>query len=134
MDVSSMHLNTELTDRYKHVKMHLKDIPQEIIDQYQLKDKVAADGYVYIEIRRAIYGLKQSGKLANNQLKDNLAKHGYFPSKHTPGLFLHKTRPISFSLVVDDFGACYQRKEDAEHLVQALQQHYPIKVDWTGSR
>ena len=102
------------------MRMQLKDIPQEIIDQHQLQDKVASDGYVCIEIRRAIYGLRQSGKLANNQLKENLAKHGYFPSKHTPGLFFHKTRHISFSLVVDDFGVCFQRQEDAEHLVASL--------------
>ena len=50
VDISSMCLNTELTDRYEHMRMHMKDIQQEIIDQHQLKNKVAADGYVYIEI------------------------------------------------------------------------------------
>ena len=98
-----------------------------------LNDKVAADGCVHIKIRRAICRLQQSGKLANNQLKENLAKHGHFPSKHAPGLFFHKTRPISFSLVADDFGVCHQRQEDAEHLVASLKKHHPIKTDWTGS-
>ena len=32
IDISSMYLNTELTDRYEYMKMHLRDIPQEIID------------------------------------------------------------------------------------------------------
>ena len=113
--------------------MPLKDIPQEIIDQCNLRNKVATDGCVHIEIRRAICGLRQSDKLANNQLKDNLAKHGCFPSKHTPGLFFHKTRPISFTLVVDNFGICHQRQEDADHLVNALKQCCPIKTDWSES-
>ena len=114
--------------------MPLKDIPQEIVDQHNLRDKAASDGHVHTEIRCEICGVRQSGKLANNQLKKNLAKHGCHPSKHTPGLFFHKTRPISFSLVVDDFGACCQKHEDAEHLVNAPKQHHPIKTDWTGSR
>jgi hypothetical protein len=37
--------------------------------------------------------------------KYNLAPFGYYPARHTPGIWLHKTRPISFTLVVDDFAA-----------------------------
>ena len=114
--------------------MKLSDIPQQIIDQYNLNDLVAADGYVYMEIRRAMYGLKQSGMLANKELKKVLAKAGYFPSAHTPGLFAHKTRPISFTLVVDDFGVKYINKADALHLEKTISDHYPMKSDWTGDR
>ena len=38
-----------------------------------------------------------------------------------------------FSLVVDDFGVNYVRKENANHLIQALQKLYTIFIDWTGS-
>jgi hypothetical protein len=58
-----------------------------------------------------------------------LAKQGYIPSKFTPGLFTHKTRSIAFSLVVDDFGVRYERKEHMDHLVKTLGDRYPIKVD-----
>jgi hypothetical protein len=44
------------------------------------------------------------------------------------------TRPISFTLVVDDFGVKYVGKEHAEHLMTVLQEHYQIKADWTGTR
>jgi hypothetical protein len=47
-----------------------------------------------------------------------------------PGLYTHKTRPIAFSLVVDDFGVKYINKEDMDHLVQTIGNRYPIKVDW----
>jgi hypothetical protein len=50
-----------------------------------------------------MYGLPQAGILTNELLQRNLAKDGYQPTKHTHGLWKHDTRPISFSLVVDDF-------------------------------
>lgn len=133
MDISNMYLNTPL-DRYEYLKIKLTELSQEIIDEYKLLDKVAKDGFVYIEIRRAMYGLKQSGKLANIELKAVLAKAGYHPTEHTPGLYTHKTRPISFTLVVDDFGVKYVNKEDALHLENTIKAHYPMKSDWSGNR
>jgi hypothetical protein len=59
-----------------------------------------------------------------------LAKEGYIPTKFTPGLYTHKTRPIAFSLVVDDFGVRYVNKDDMDHLVATIGKRYPIKVDW----
>jgi hypothetical protein len=87
------------------------------------------DGWCYVEIRKAMYGLKESGFIANQELKVILAKQGYIPSKFTPGLFTHKTRSIAFSLVVDDFGVKYEKKEDMNHLVKTLGDRSPIKVD-----
>jgi len=80
----------------------------------------------------AIYGLKESGKLANEQLQKVLAKRGYYPCAFTQGLYKHESCPISFSLVVDDFGVKYIRKEDADHLEQTIKNSYPMKTDWTG--
>ena len=44
----------------------------------------------------------------------------------------HLSRPISFTLVVDDFGIKYIGKEDANHLLAALQEHYTLDIDWAG--
>lgn len=79
-----------------------------------------------------MYGLPQAGILANQQLTTHLAKVGYAPKTHTPGLWQHKTRPITFSLVVDDFGIKYIDKADAEHLLQSLRTKYVITTDWDG--
>ena len=43
-------------------------------------------GYVYLEIRKTIYGLPQTGILANKQLREKLFPHGYYEVAHTPGL------------------------------------------------
>jgi hypothetical protein len=77
-----------------------------------------------------MYCLKESGFIANQELKIVLAKAGYIPTKFTPGFYTHKTRPIAFSLVVDDFGVKYRNKEDMDHLVETIGNRYPIKVDW----
>ena len=50
------------------------------------------------------------------------------------GLWRHKTRPITFTLVVDDFGVKYTTEEDAQHVVSVLRQHYDITEDWKGER
>ena len=131
MDISNMYLNTPLKD-FQYMRFHIDVIPEEVIEEYDLRNKVDDKGWVYCEIQRAIYGLRESGKLSNIQLQKVLAKSGYHPCSFTQGLYKHETRPIAFSLVVDDFGVKYTRKEDAEHLLQALTDHYPMKSDWEG--
>jgi len=49
-----------------------------------------------------------------------------------PGLWHHKTRPIKFCLVVDDFGIKYVGKEHADHLLHALTTKYECTTDWEG--
>ena len=73
------------------------------------------NGYVYVEIRRS-----QADTLANKGIKVKLEPHGSFEVPHTPGLWKHITRPISFSLVVDNFGVKYIDKADVDHLIVAL--------------
>ena len=93
----------------------------------------AKKGYVYVKIRISIYGLPQAGKLANTALKEHLAPYGYFEVAHTPDLWQHITRPIAFSLVVDDFGVKYVHKDNAEHFANSLKNAYKLSEDWTGS-
>ena len=112
--------------------MPIKIIPDHIIDQYQFCDKVQ-NGYVYMEIHRAMHGLLQAGILANKLLKQRLAKHGYYKVAHTPGLWKHISRPVSFTLVVDDFGIKYVCKEHADHLLNSLSQDYMLDIIWTGT-
>jgi hypothetical protein len=52
----------------------------------------------------------------------------------TPALWKHESRKIIFSLVVDDFGIKYERREDAEILTNALQDLYKITIDWQGTK
>ena len=49
--------------------MKLVDIPQYIIDKYKLRDKATPDGSSHIVANKAMYGLPQSGLLANELLE-----------------------------------------------------------------
>eukprot|EP00804_Cyclotella_cryptica_P014738 CCRYP_021242-RA/>CCRYP_021242-RA protein AED:0.23 eAED:0.23 QI:0/0/0/1/1/1/2/0/599 len=100
--------------------------------QYNL-DKHAMHGFIFLELRGAIYGLPQAGALANKLLRKRLAPHGYYEVAHTPGLWRHVTWPISFALAVDDFGVKYVGREHAEHLIQVLRENYTMSIDWDGA-
>jgi hypothetical protein len=80
-----------------------------------------------------MYGLKQAGFLNNQLLQTRLAPFGYYPARHTLGLWLHKTRPISFTLVVDDFAVKYVGKQHADHLRNTLLRTYELTTDWTAT-
>jgi hypothetical protein len=131
-DIKDFYLNTPMA-RYEYMRLHLSIIPDEIIEQYNLREIATPDGWVYMEIRKGMYGLKQAGIIANQRLTKHLAKYGYEPTPRTPGLWRHTTRPITFSLVVDDFGIKYVGKEHARHLIQALSDLYTVSTDWTGA-
>ena len=83
-----------------------------------------------MEIQKGMYGLPQAGKTANNKFKLNLAKFGYEPAPITVGIWRHQTRPLQFSLIVDDFGIEYERQEDITHLLDSIKKIYKISEDW----
>ncbi len=59
---------------------------------------------------------------------------GCHQSTTTPGMWQHDTRPICFTLVVDDFGVKYVNKADAEHLLNAIQKYYKCLSDWDAKQ
>jgi hypothetical protein len=79
-----------------------------------------------------MYGLSQTGILANQLLARRLVFHGFHQTKFTPGLWQNVTRPVQFTLVVDDFGVQYVGKEHAQHLIDALKTDYTVSKYWTG--
>ena len=85
-----------------------------------------------MEISRGMYGLPQSGILANKLLEKWLSKQGYHELPHTPGILRHETRQVWFTLVVDDFGIKYVGEENAKHLLGVLKEFYEMEEDWTG--
>jgi len=75
IDMKNFYLGNPL-DWYKYMRMPLALFPEHTIKQYSL-NKQAQNGFVYLEIRKAIYGLAQSGALANKLLRKCLKTHGY---------------------------------------------------------
>jgi hypothetical protein len=133
IDIKDLYLKTPMT-RYEYFRMKLELFPEDIIAEYDLRSKVNANSYVHCEVRRGMYGLPQAGIIAQKLLEERLSTLGYTQSKVTPGYLKHDWRPISFTLVEDDFGVKYIGAEHVQHLLQVLRQHYDIEDDWNGTR
>ena len=73
--MKNFYLNTPMKV-FEYMRLPISIIPKEIIDNYNLRD-LAKDGWVYIEIQKDMYGLKQAGILANKLLAKRLYKTGY---------------------------------------------------------
>ena len=85
MDIKDFFLNTPMA-RYKYMRLRLADMPEDVIEHYQLTNKATPKGYVYCKIQKGMYGLPQAGIIAQQLLKERLHKHGYRQSQTTPGL------------------------------------------------
>ena len=94
--------------------LQLSLLTDEIITHYKLKD-ISDDGYVYCEIQRGMYGLAEAGILANKLLASCLEREGYYQCQFTPSLWRHTWCPITFTLVVDDFGVKFKGEFHANH-------------------
>ena len=82
-------------ERSEYVRIKLSDIQKEFIEEYNLTQAVQ-NGWIYFEILRGCYGLPQSGRLANDLLRNRLDKAGYCEAATTPGIWTHKWCHIQF--------------------------------------
>ena len=136
MDVTDMYLHSRLPDdQYEYMVLSLDEIPQEIIDTYNITDFVSpGDTKVYVEVTGALYGMKQAGYLANKDIVEHLANNGYTQLPNTPCLFRHHTDDIEFSLITDDFGVRYGNKAAADKLLEVMSRKYTMTHDWSGAK
>jgi hypothetical protein len=134
MDIKSFYLNTPMA-RYKYMQLRIADMPDNVIEHYNLRDKATPHGYIYCEIQKGMYGLPQAGIIAQKLLEERLQKHGYRQSQTTPGLlWKHDTRPICFSLVVNNFGVKYVGEENAQQLLDTVRHYYTCSSNWKGEQ
>ncbi len=97
IDIKDFYLCTPM-ERYEYFSMKLELFPEDIIEEYGLRDKVDKKGNVHCEVRKGMYGLPQAGIIAQDLLEKRLATAGYRQSKTTPGYWTHDWRPISFCI------------------------------------
>ena len=69
INIKDFYLYTPMS-RYEYMRLKLSDLPADFVKHYDLAAKATGYGYVYVEIRRGMYGLPQSGLLAQ-KLLDN---------------------------------------------------------------
>jgi hypothetical protein len=110
---------TAASNYFEYMKVLLAVFPVWIRKQFNLDDH-AHNRYVYLRMERAVLGLTHVGILANKLHKKRLVPHGYYECINTLDLWKHKWCPISFTLVMDDFGIKYIGNEHANHLVECI--------------
>ncbi len=130
LDIKKIYLTAAL-EYFKYMKIPLALFPVWTIEQYNLQN-LALVRWVYIKMRRVVWGLPQAGILANKPLRHKLAPFGYHKSTNTPGLWWHKSRPLTFTLVVRKFGIKFVNKTNVDHLIPSIKKTYTLMEDWTG--
>ena len=113
--------------------VQLKYFPRDIINKYKWTNLIQKDQYVYIQIKKGKYGLKQAALLAYNIFIKNLKEDGYHPIPHMDSYCKHDRYPTTFCLCVDDFGVKYFCKTKLNHLINSLLKNYKISTDYSGT-
>jgi hypothetical protein len=133
-DIHDFYLGAPLP-RAEYIRIAVKKISAANIEKYSLS-KFIQKNAVLFRVDKCLWGLPQAGLLSQQRLVAHLALHGYRQvDANVPCYFKHDSNSASFTLVVDDFGIKYTRKEDAQHLLDTICMLYPsIKVDWSGSK
>ena len=131
LDIKNFYLGTPMS-YFQYIRVRPSIIPKEVWDGHRYTIPITSNGYVYLEIRHGIYGLKEAGILAFNQLVQKLKPAGYELMPFTPGLWRHRTKRTTFALCVDDFGIKYFSKADAMHFIETVKAHYDLTIDWAG--
>jgi hypothetical protein len=133
LDLEDFYLFTVL-DKPEYMRMPITYIPHDLRLELGMGD-LPDDASVLWEINKGLYGMPQAGLLAKTELNKLLATHGYHECVFTQGLYRHATRPISFTVWVDDFLIKFKRganKDDINHLLDVLRLKYKFKIDWHG--
>ena len=103
MDLKDLFLATPMA-RSEYMRIHSKYFPPEIKALYMIDSLIEYDGYVYVEINKVVYGLKQAAVISYQQLVKHLYSHGYYPIPFTTGLCSRRNLKTKFCLCVEDFG------------------------------
>ena len=134
LDIKDHFLATPMKEP-EFMKIPWKYFPEDIRKRYNL-ELLVENGYVYVKIKKGMYGLKQAAILAYTYLADHLKTYGYTHVPGTMGIFTHVTHPTRFCLCVDDFGVKYYSEDNKNHLINALRdkEKFTITVDESGKQ
>ena len=82
--------------------------------------------FFYARCDKTMYGFKQAGFHANQQVTTLLLAHGYYQLQ--PCLFTHTLDPIFFALIADDYGIKHHDIAHYHRLVNALSTKCHVKA------
>ena len=107
--------------KLEYIRISIKNIPEEIINKYKLRDITDDKGSIHIQANLGMYSLLRAGLLANELLEKRLNKIGYRQSKLVPSFWAHKWSSVQLTLVIADFGVKYVGEEHGTHLKNTIE-------------
>ena len=87
-DINNFYLNT-LLKLPKYVCLTLSNSTDEIVDEYNLRDRVTPEICLQVEVWKDIYGLPQAGIIVQELSSMQLKPHSYHQSQLEHGLWKH---------------------------------------------
>ena len=135
-DMVDFYLGTDL-DKPGYMQISADEIGNELIDLYNMGSYVVnfnGKRFIYFKVVKCLYGHPAAGRLSFIKLKEILEEADFYEHPFVECLFIHKTRNITFALIVDDMGIKYSDEKDLQFLVDVITPHWKLKVDTTGSR
>jgi hypothetical protein len=127
IDIKAYFLNTPLT-KYKYLRLGYKHIPDAILKKYNWY-RFQEKGYIWFEIRRAMYGMDDAARKSFLLITQRLREAGYMSTERNPTIFRNSVTGVAFTLVVDDLAVKWKNRKDFQHLLDTLRQSYTIKVE-----
>jgi hypothetical protein len=97
MDIKNYYLGNPFPT-YEYMRLPISIIPLDIIEKYDLT-RLAVNGWVYLEIRKGMYGLKQAGLLTKPTVTEKVETFWLLPGTTyaRPMVAQYKTYGIQFS-------------------------------------
>jgi len=105
LDNKNFYFNSPLS-RYEYLRVRLDNFPEDLITQYNLKDIVTSDGYVYIEVRKGMYGLPPSRIAGSRATRKEIGKARLHAKQEYTG-FLDPR--VKTNLLLTSIGRCWRQ-------------------------
>ena len=132
IDLKDYYLGCNL-QRPEYLWIPTKHMMANTLDAFGLHTYISNDKILF-EVNGSMYGHPAAGRIAQTDFKALVKSNDYYEHPDVPCLFLHRTRPTSFTLIVDDLGIKIFSENDLQHLIDTIKTKWDVKVDRTGAK
>jgi hypothetical protein len=121
-DVVGAYLNAEMTDEV-FMRIDKRLVPYMVESNPQHKKMIRPNGEIFVKLKKALYGCRQSGRLWYNKISKILSSIGFTKSRFDECVFTLRRqgqRPIIIGLYVDDLWIMSHNNEDEKWILDQL--------------
>ena len=125
-DIPSAYLHSQI-DQEIFMKIDKESVKYYISMRPALRDLLDANGNLFVRLKKSLYGLKQAGKLWQEELTRSLVAAGLKKCISEPCAFYSDHVLVIFH--VDDLAIFYKEEEDLSVVVSSIQKFGKIQLD-----